>query len=158
MPKTILIPIDFSIESLNTLKYALEHHKQEKIKVVLMFAQTMSSSITELLFYSPAKIIRELSNPRFKDAIDILRNTYESNIVTFRIELFHGTNKNTFLNFCEGNEIDLIYIPKNYTFLSKNKAFDPIPMIKKSKLPFVELNWNTEKRNGNSDELNQLFI
>ena len=158
MPKTILIPIDFSIESLNTLKYALEQHKQEKIVVVLMFAQTMSTSITELLFYSPGKIIRELSTPRFKDAIDILKNTYESSILSLRIELFHGANKNAFLNFYEGNAIDLIYLPQQYIFSTKNNGFDPIPIIKKSKVPYQELNWNTEKRKGNSDELNQLFI
>lgn len=157
MVKTILIPIDFSIESLNTLKYALEQNKQEKFKIVLFYAETLSTSISDLLFYSPIKRIQELSTPKFKDAIHIIKNTYESNIQQIRIELFHGYNKNAFLNFHEGFQIDLVYLPANYRLTPKQRGFDPIPLIKKSKVLFNEVNWSSDKRNSNDDELNQLF-
>ncbi|HQA59356.1 MAG TPA: hypothetical protein PK033_15990, partial [Acetivibrio sp.] len=74
--KNILIPIDFTIESLNTLKFALEENKNEQLTVVLMYATHLSDSITELLFYSQYKIIQKLINQPFKDAINIINNTY----------------------------------------------------------------------------------
>lgn len=53
--KNILIPIDFTIESLNTLKFALEENKNEQLTVVLMYATHLSDSITELLFIHNTK-------------------------------------------------------------------------------------------------------
>ena len=94
MEKKILIPIDFRVESLNTLKYALDDLKQEKSKIILMYSEYISDSITELLFYDPAKKIRELASSDFNDAIAIINNTHESSLHTIKIELFNGLNKN----------------------------------------------------------------
>ena len=65
MGKKILIPIDFRIESLNTLKYALEERKQEKSSVILMYSAYNSDSITDLLFYNPTKIVETLPSSEF---------------------------------------------------------------------------------------------
>ena len=102
MQKKILIPIDFRIESLNTLKYALEERKQEKSTIILMYSAYISDSITELLFYDPAKITKALASTDFNDAIAIISNTYESSLHSIEIELFNGINKNAFLNFFSG--------------------------------------------------------
>ncbi|MES2616985.1 MAG: hypothetical protein V4613_03850 [Bacteroidota bacterium] len=157
MAKTILIPIDFSIESLNTLKLALEQNKHEPLNVVLMYAETLSSSITELLFYSPGKTIQSLTSLQFNDAITIIKNTYESTLQLIRIELFHGFTKSALANFYEANKIDLVYLPMHYRLSIKKNAFDPIPLIKKSHIPYHEVSWNSNTRATNEDELNQLF-
>jgi hypothetical protein len=94
MQKKILIPIDFRIESLNTLKYALEERKQEKSTIILMYSAYISDSITDLLFYDPAKITKALASTDFNDAIAIISNTYESSLHSIEIELFNGINKN----------------------------------------------------------------
>ena len=73
MLKNILIPTDFKIESLNTLKYCLEERKHEKSSVILMYSAYNSDSITELLFYNPAKIVEGLVSTNFKDAINIIK-------------------------------------------------------------------------------------
>lgn len=157
MAKTILIPIDFSVESLNTLRLALSQHRQETVNVVLMYAEYLSSSITELLFYAPNEIIQSLTSPQFYDAINIIKNSYEFTIQSITIELFHGSNISAFRNFCETNEIDLIYLPLNYRLAPKKNGFDPIPLIKKSKVQFFEVNWNFDNMASYKDELNQLF-
>jgi hypothetical protein len=157
MVKKILIPIDFRIESLNTLKYCLEERKQEKSSIILMYSSYKSDSITELLFYKPTEIIDSLVSTNFTDAINIIKNTYESSLDFFKIELFHGLNKNAFLNFYEAQEIDLVYLPKDYCLKPHKNGFDPIPLIKKSKVDYKEVAWTRNYDTTDKDELNQLF-
>jgi hypothetical protein len=157
MVKKILIPTDFKIESLNTLKYSLEERKQEKSSVILMYSAYNSDSITDLLFYNPTKIVEALVNSNFNDAINIIKNTYETSIHSFKIELFHGLNLNAFLNFYESHGIDLVYLPKDYCLNPYKNGFDPIPLIKKSKVQYSEVAWTSEQGTSNKDELNQLF-
>ena len=157
MVKKILIPTDYKIESLNTLKYSLEERKQEKSSVILMYSAYNSDSITDLLFYNPTKIVEALVNSNFNDAINIIKNTYETSIHSFKIELFHGLNLNAFLNFYESHGIDLVYLPKDYCLKPYKNGFDPIPLIKKSKVQYKEVAWTRDHDVTNKDELNQLF-
>ncbi len=157
MDKKILIPIDFRIESLNTLKYALEERKQEKSTIILMYSEHISDSITELLFYDSAKKIKALASSEFNDAIAIILNTYESSLHAIKIELFNGMNKNAFLNFYTAQRIDLIYLPKDYRLKPHKNGFDPIPLIKKSKVEYKEVAWASDHAYASKDELNQLF-
>lgn len=157
MAQTILIPVDVSIESLNTLKLALAQHKHERVNVVLMFSQRLSGSITDLLFYSPAKVIRTLLSDSYTDAINIIKNSFESSVQSLRIEVFHGLNTRSFLIFADANKVDLIYVPANYRLLTVSDGFDPLPFIKKANLPTKELSWNATDNFSDADELNQLF-
>ncbi len=157
MEKKILIPIDFRIESLNTLKYALEARKQEKSTIILMYSEYISDSITELLFYDPVKKIKELTSSDFSDAIAIISNTHESSLHTIKIELFNGVNKNAFLTFYKAHGIDLVYLPQEYSLKPHKNGFDPIPIIKKSKVEYTEVGWANDLSVSSKDELNQIF-
>lgn len=141
MHKRILIPIDFHVESLNTLKLALEQNSSGTVNVTLMYAEYLSGSITDLLFYSSSEIISSLNNPEFEEAISILNNKYPRVITGIRIELFHGFLYNAFKNFTNAHRIDEIYVPKSYALKIKRKGFDPMPLIRKSPLPVREMHW-----------------
>jgi hypothetical protein len=157
MLKKILIPIDFKIESLNTLKYCLEERKLEKSSVILMYSAYSGDSITEILFYNPGKIVEALVSANFNDAINIIKNTYESSFDSFKIELFHGLNTKAFLNFYDAHGIDIVYLPKDYCLKPYKNGFDPIPLIKKSKVEFKEVVWTRENDLADKDDLNKLF-
>jgi hypothetical protein len=157
MLKKILIPIDFKIESLNTLKYCLEERKLEKSSVILMYSAYSGDSITEILFYNPGKIVEALVSANFNDAINIIKNTYESSFDSFKIELFHGLNTKAFLNFYDAHGIDIVYLPKDYCLKPYKNGFDPIPLIKKSKVEFREVAWSSENDLADKDDLNKLF-
>ena len=122
-----------------------------------MYSAYNSDSITDLLFYNPTKIVEALVNSNFNDAINIIKNTYETSIHSFKIELFHGLNLNAFLNFYESHGIDLVYLPKDYCLNPYKNGFDPIPLIKKSKVQYSEVAWTSDQGTSNKDELNQLF-
>ncbi len=139
MKKTILIPIDFRVASLNTLKLALEPYSEDTIEVILLHAEYLNDSITELLFYTPKKIVSSYMTNEFKEALEIIRNRFEGKIKYINIELFHGYNTNAMRNFLEANHVDEIYIAKNYQLKQTKNAFDPTPLLKKSNYNVIEV-------------------
>ena len=155
MPKKILIPIDFKVESLNTLKIALNEITEE-VEVVLMYSEYLSDSIIELLFYSPDDKRKSLNTLDFSEALSILTNRFESTLIKVDIEFFHGFNTKAFKNFAEGNKIDCIYIPKNYKLQLSKNGFDPIPLIHKSTLIFHEVEYQ-ESTDFSLNDISNLF-
>ncbi len=139
MSKTILVPIDFRVASLNTLKIALEPYSEEPIKVILMYAESLDDSITELLFYRSPKSISANITPEFKDALEIIMNRFEGKLQQISIEVFHGYNQSALSTFLESNKVDEIYVPKNYQLKTPKKAFNPIPLLRKSNYALNEV-------------------
>jgi hypothetical protein len=157
MIKTVLVPIDFTIESLNTLKITLNDLVDTQVNVVLMYSEYTSDSITELLFYSPEKRLKTLLKPEFMEALTAIKNRFENVIDCISIEFFHGYGVNAFVNFVEGKKIDIISIPSEYKLKPQSNGFDPLPIIKKSKLPYQEVNWLPNKYAPKEEELSHLF-
>ncbi|HOZ87799.1 MAG TPA: hypothetical protein PL029_08580 [Bacteroidia bacterium] len=157
MAKTILIPVDFRVESLNTLKKALEEHQHKDVlDVILIYSEFLSDSITELLFYSPGKRIKTLLKPGFEQALSIIKNGHSDKIKFIRFELFHSTSPDVLNNFLKAQNICEIYCPKTYRLKLSGSAFDLVPLLKKSKLPFFEIHWPTNN-NSSEDHLATLF-
>lgn len=158
MTETILVPIDFRVASLNTLKLALESCSGRQVQVVLMYAETVDDSISELLFYTPDKKIKDLTTPEFKEALEVLKNRFEGTIaggIIFR--LFHGRTAAAFFNFAKANGIDTVFIPKTYPLALPLKAFDPTPLIRKSAIPFREVGWEIGRTATEQEQIITLF-
>jgi len=157
MVKTILVPIDFRVASLNTLKLALESSSEIHIAAILIYAEHLNDSITDLLFYKPRRIINSLLSPEFKEALEILKNRYEGKLIDIEIKLFHGVNKNYLNNFLEANKVTHIYVPKDYKLKTSARSFDPLQILKKSDLPIFEMQWINSNNQSEQEQLSSLF-
>lgn len=161
MKETILIPTDFTISSLNILKIVLERINQNqnsvKVEIILIFGRNQSQSITDLLFYSPYKIIKDRQNKLFEDGLAIITNHFESLIKNIDFEVFSGFTQNSFNNLIQARNIKTAFIPKTYHLILSKQEFNIIPYIKKSSLKIEEIDWNIDANRRNSDELNLLF-
>lgn len=147
MIKNILIPTDFTVESLNLVKSFLKQKKSDFVcNIILLHGTTLSDSITDLLFFSKSRAIESLSNKAFEEACDIIRNKYDSQINIVKKDIFTGKNQAAFDHYIAANKIDEAYIPSDYTSgRTDGKSFDLIPYIKKSSLHVKEVKWrNTE--------------
>lgn len=144
--KTILIPTDFTADSLSILKNALHNEKDEKVNIILGYGKRLSWSISDLLSYSTKSILKELEDDEFTEAKEIILNKYGSKINSLRIELFHGFNQNAFNNYIEGNQVDYSIVPDSDNVMdSKYKnGFDIVPFIKKSALPVETVEYKKE--------------
>ena len=124
MKKTVLIPTDFTIQSLNILKTFLSQNPNNQYNIVLVHGLNIGDSIRDLLFFSKNKQIQELSNDAFIEAFEVIKNKFDSQINSLKIDFFTGSNQAAFNNFIEGNQINQI-IDSNYKLIfSTRKSFD----------------------------------
>ncbi len=157
MAKTILVPIDFRVASLNTLRLALESFPGEKLRVILIYSLHLDNSITDLLFHSPSKTINGVLTPEFKEALEILKNRFRDQLQFVSIKLFYGNNQGFLKNFVNANRIDTIVIPKSYRFQRTNRAFDPTPLLRKMNVELVEVDWHHNYTQTQQEQLLALF-
>jgi hypothetical protein len=158
MEKTILIPTDFSIESLSLFKKRMQANDTAQYRVIFFHCIHRSDSIMELLFYSEARVIQSLVTKDFTEACTILKNKYGSRIVSDRIAIFTGTTQSAFQNFLEGNRVDEILAPKEYTFKRTSKhSFDPMPFIRNSGFTVTEFSWKQYQNLPEKNQLAELF-
>lgn len=159
MIKTVLIPTDFSIESLNLFKHASQEANDGAINVIFFHGVSLNFSITDLLFYSKKALVASLSNNDFHNACEIITNKFASRIYSTRIEIFTGTKQHAFEQFVEANRVNEILIPKEYTFkFSDSRSFDPTPFVKKSSLPVKEVAWTRSTSVPEKNLLAELFL
>jgi hypothetical protein len=156
--KTILIPTDFSIESLNLFKVAAQSANERKTDIILFHCIDLGDSIIDLLFFSREDLINSLVKKEFKEACTIVKNRYHSAINEVKLEFFNGTTHAAFNHFLDANKITEIMIPKEYKLRDCDKrSFDPIPYILKSSLPITEVSWVPSKDRPEKDQLAELF-
>lgn len=158
MTKTILIPTDFRVASLNTLKYALEKSSGGSYHVILIYAEYLEDSITELLFYRPESKIASKITPEFRNALEVLRNRFEFQIADLDIKLFHNRSRRGLRRFVENHKIDEIYIPQTYHLKMPRKAFDLVSIIRQTFIDYREIDWPQDHNvTSEKDHLEYLF-
>lgn len=156
--RTILIPTDFTIESLNTVKAALNQREGEKINLILVYGLQLSDSITDLLFYSRDRYLDMLENEKFTEACEILKNKYDSQLESINVELFTGYTQGAFTNFMEGLGIDELFMPASYQFKKGKRGFDLLPYFRKASLPITEVGWHEARNLPEKDLIAELFL
>lgn len=134
MTKTIIIPTDFTIESLEVLKETLDQNTKENYNLILLHGVDVGNSITELLTFNKHKLLRKLSNTDFEDACAIIKNKFESKITSFRVDIFTGYNQAAFDNYLEANNVEEALIPEEELVKTSKNSFDLVKFILGSKI------------------------
>lgn len=159
MRKTILIPTDFTVNSLNTLKTVLTNNSSDtSLDIILLHGLTLSDSIRELLFFSKMKQLDSLTNNEFEEAYEVLCNKFDSQINSFKIDLFTGYNQNAFNSYLKANKVETIFIANRKQKLSHRKSFDLSPFIRKSNVEVITLNTNTETLQQEKGKITEVFL
>jgi hypothetical protein len=160
MKKTVLIPTDFTIDSLQILKKLLCNPNDElKYDIILVHGINLSDSISDLLYFSKKEIVEEMLSKDFDNALQIVKNKYNSIINSIRIELFSGYNGLAFDNFIEANKVDFAYIPNSYNYqLNNKKSVDIIPYINKSDLKVIHVEYETAEKTPEKGTIAEIFL
>lgn len=160
MPKRILIPTDFSIESLNVLKAFLQKEEsQEQYDIVFSCGYYMSESITDLLFFSKYKILRGLNTDAFMDALSVVQNKYSNSLRSVTIDLFTGSSQSSFEDYVSGQKIEFLVFAEQAKFKPCfKKSFDLAKYIKKSKANKVSIDYTpASQQSVGADNIAVLF-
>ncbi len=133
MRKTVLIPTDFTVQSLNILKSVLSSNASNvKLDIILLHGLSLSDSIRDLLFSSKYQQIESLTTPEFEEACEVIKNKFDSQISSLRVDLFTGYNVAAFNNYLEGNRVVDIYVSDKKPVFTNKKSFDLSRFIEKS--------------------------
>jgi len=138
--KTVLIPTDFNLESLNILE-ALIQQKTEQMNIIFIHAFKLSDSITDMLMLSRRSRDYENISDEFFSKINQFKDKYSSQINAIGIEYFYGSTVAAFKNFLEAFDVDYIAYLKNYNFTPINKySIDPKFLTERSGCEVLHLN------------------
>lgn len=154
--RTILIPTDFTIQSLIAVKKVLAVNDGDRVKVVLFHCVNVSESFKELILFSKEKLLKKLMSETFADACSIIKNKYEKHLVQLKVEIFAGNTQQAFSSFVEAEDADIICYIDEYDFQKPSKnSISPATYLANTSIPVLKI--NVEQREILSS-LNQLAI
>lgn len=161
MRKTVVIPTDFTVKSLNLVKSALNANEECSLEIILLHGMHQPDSISELLFFEKRETIRKMESAEFQSACQLLQNKYGSRIESLSADLFMGFNQSAFENYIEGNRVEEIYAFSDYTFQPRHKrSFDLMPFIEKASINLMRVKWigHGKKKEADQIQLASLFF
>ncbi len=129
----ILIPTDFSKESLQVLEDYLISCPYERVTVLFFHVIKLSDSITDLLLLSRRTKETEIIPNSFKNYCACIQDEF-SKVDEVHFQYFYGHTMALFRNFIEANQIDLIvYDPRIKMEKLSKASIDPYEIINKSR-------------------------
>jgi len=135
MKNTIVIPTDFTVQSLNVLKAVLNQNGPAKqYDVILLHGFNQSDSIRDLLFFSKSQQIATLMNTEFEEAYEVIRNKFDSQIRSLKIDLFTGYNLSAFNTYLEAKGVKRIFTSERKPEFAHKNSFDLSRFISKSRI------------------------
>lgn len=145
MIQKVLIPTDFTIESLNPVKHLLNSYPSKTIfDVILFFGFRLPDSTIELMYFSKSKLIYDVSNLAFEEACVDIKNNYAGQIYSLRLDIFTGVTNTAFQNYLEANQIEkACVLVKHQLKLPHKRSFDLLPFLYKSGIDIQEVDRNT---------------
>lgn len=144
MKKTILIPTDFTVQSLNVLKSILSSNSPEmKLDIILLHGYSLSDSIMDLLFFSKYQQINALTTTEFKESYEVIKNKFNSQINSLTIDLFSGYNASSFNNYIKINKVDELFISDSEPIFTNKNSFNLSRFIKKCDVKVTTINPKT---------------
>lgn len=136
--RNVLIPTDFTMESLQLATKALDALDQQPTNIILFHAFDINCQSPELLGSSRRLPYAELLTDEFRNGCRRLKTTYGRFLKEVNIRHMYGSTVSVFRNFVEANDIDLIICPNDYVFSKVSSgSINPEKLFRKSGVPVV---------------------
>lgn len=137
--KTLLIPTDFTQQSIQSIPVLAQGYYPEKVNIVLVHMLKITDNISELLMLSRRSVEYRQIPDNFYIRCREIENKYSHLINNIAITFFYGSTIAVFNNFLEANKVDAIVPPHdNYQLLFKN-SIDPDMLFDKCDTAIIKL-------------------
>jgi hypothetical protein len=158
MKKTILIPTDFTVQSLSVLKSILSANASNNTyDIILLHGFSLNDSIMDLLFFSKFQQINTLSSPEFKEACEVIKNKFASQINSIKTDLFSGYTVSSFNNYIEVNKVDEIIMTDATPSFSHKNSFSLLRFIKKCNINPITINTTIQTASPEKGKVAEVF-
>ncbi len=140
MMKKILIPTDFSVDSLQLVEYAILNNPNTKLHIILIAGYRLPENRWAIFHFRKREAVRKLCTDAFIAAKRNLLLEHKKSIETISFELFTGENSLAFQNFLEQLDADDTIIPKVKSLHCRSsKWFDTTKFLKKNMNNIIEV-------------------
>jgi len=138
--RKILIPTDFTVESLQLIEYAFINFPNTKLDIILIAGFKLPDTRWAITHFNEKSQIRKQLSEEFYKAKRLLVREHKEAIKDITFELFSGVNSFAFQNFLEQLHVEDAIVPKDNSMhcLSK-KWFDTTNFIKKNVKNVIEV-------------------
>ena len=138
--RKILIPTDFTVQSLQLVEYALLNFPNTKLDIILIAGFKLPDTRWSIFHFSEREQIRKQLSEEFNEAKRLIVLEHKEAITNITIQLFSGINSFAFQNFLEQLHVDDAIIPKGYSlYCPSGKWFDTTGFIKKNVKNVIEV-------------------
>ena len=136
--KTLLIPTDFKLRSLNAVSRLVDKYYPEKINIVMVHLLGVTDAMGELEMLSRRSVEYRLISDEFYASCSRLKKQFPDQIENINITFFYGYTMAAFRNFLEANDVDAIVALDNYDHEAlTEKSIDPAKLIYRSGIEIV---------------------
>ncbi|HEY1032724.1 MAG TPA: hypothetical protein VGD89_13185 [Flavipsychrobacter sp.] len=144
--KHLLIPTDFSIQSLNAVYAAIAKYGDTQLKITLFHLLAPSHDITDILFAYKRSKPHDAINENFKEAYQILQNRYNSRIHSITVKFGYGNTAAYLKNLLEGEKVDhVIFMADSVLQLPMAKSIEMLPLFRKTGFPLDVISAKSKK-------------
>ncbi|MGE8243181.1 MAG: hypothetical protein ACN6PD_10875 [Sphingobacterium sp.] len=119
----VLIPSDFTIDSLFFVIHSIEQSKAEQLDVILVYGNKSSTSISELLGITLEDQLHDLQSEDFLKACQMICHRYENRKLNIYADIIGTDNPNYLHHYLSGARIDEVKIPTDYQFEKRTRHF-----------------------------------
>ncbi|MCE7043519.1 hypothetical protein [Dyadobacter sp. CY312] len=134
--KTIVIPSDFSLDSVQVAEAIVRNEKNE-VRIIFTHLFYVADDIQDLLFLSYRKKEYEFVSDEFNREVSILKSMHP-HLVSVKTEFFYGGKLAGFKNFLDYNEADGIAYSESYGIPKLSKSsIDAMPVLRKSGIRLI---------------------
>jgi len=138
--KTIIIPTDLSIDSLDLVKNAVLNYPDEIINIVLSYGREIRLTDFEPMNFLSTRNFNSNINENFINLKQKLFHEHKNQIGKISIEAFSGMNSFAFANFLEAHQISEALIPATAQNKFPSKGyFDIRDLIKANMKKVIEV-------------------
>jgi len=135
--KTILLPSDFSMESVHVAETVVRESKED-LRLVFTHLFHVADDIQDLLFSSYREKEYELVPEEFWKECTILKDLYSKKLLSVKVAFYYGNKLASFKNFLDYHQADHIAYSESYGIPKlKKSSIEALPVLKKCGLPLM---------------------
>lgn len=151
--KTVIIPSDFSISSLQVAE-TIVRNASEEVNILFIHLFHVADDIQDLLFSNYRKKEYEFVSEEFRRECEVLKEVFPSTLKSIKIEFFYGSKLAVFKNFLDYNNADFIGYSKRYGMPKLSKSsIEALPVMMKCGLPLIDADQIKESVFSNMENL-----
>ena len=136
--RNVLIPTDFTTQSLQLVARSLEALDEQPTNIILFHAFEINCNAEDFLGSTRRLPYADVLTDEFRNGCRRLKTTFAKFVHQVNIRHMYGTSVSVFRNFIDANDIDVIIYPNNYIFQKVTAcSVNPDKMFRKAGIPIL---------------------